>query len=525
MKCYYEVLNVPRDADIADIKVAYKKLALKWHPDKNLSNEDVAKEQFQLIQQAYEVLSDRQERAWYDNHREQILHGTNSGYEDSSLDVYQYFTSTCFKGFGDDDTSFYSVYRHVFENIAKEDLEYMDDKEEFCSIPMFGNSQSDYDAIVKPFYDYWTSYSTRKSFAWLDPYSINEARDRRTLKYIDKENKKVRQKARKERNENVRALVAFVRKRDKRVQEHAKLLEAKKLKNKQKHEKLKIQKQRERKEQLNNTGLEAEWTKFDNVQSELQEIEKSLAEQFSDDLTDSDAESENVDETLYCVACNKIFKTPKTFKNHELSKKHKENVSVLKNSILNEEQNMSDSICEDNYISDEEISDLDNLGINSDIDIDQPVKKSKKKSKKSRKTIQIAQSEESGNSDVDGPSNMEAAEGVNETTVPEQIDVDFSEGKAKQKKMKKTKQFKNVEENGVSNNNLAENRGSKKVNKAKAKTLAEEAMQIDTNHNCVTCKANFVSKNKLFEHLKKTGHGVYLPQSVVKNKEKKRIVK
>lgn len=64
MKCHYEVLKLSQDADNSEIKVAYRKLALKWHPDKNLDSPDEAKEQFQSVQNAYEVLSDPQERAW-----------------------------------------------------------------------------------------------------------------------------------------------------------------------------------------------------------------------------------------------------------------------------------------------------------------------------------------------------------------------------------------------------------------------------------------------------------------------------
>lgn len=45
--------------------LAYRKLALKYHPDKNPDNIDAAKEQFLLVQQAYDVLSDPHERAWY----------------------------------------------------------------------------------------------------------------------------------------------------------------------------------------------------------------------------------------------------------------------------------------------------------------------------------------------------------------------------------------------------------------------------------------------------------------------------
>lgn len=82
MKCYYDVLEVDRDADDDTLKKSYRKLALKWHPDKNIANETEAKQKFQLIQQAWEVLSDPQERAWYDKHRDQILRGNQSNYED-----------------------------------------------------------------------------------------------------------------------------------------------------------------------------------------------------------------------------------------------------------------------------------------------------------------------------------------------------------------------------------------------------------------------------------------------------------
>lgn len=82
MQCYYDVLEVERDVDDDTLKKSYRKLALKWHPDKNISSENEAKQKFQLIQQAWEVLSDTQERAWYDRHRDQILRGNQANYED-----------------------------------------------------------------------------------------------------------------------------------------------------------------------------------------------------------------------------------------------------------------------------------------------------------------------------------------------------------------------------------------------------------------------------------------------------------
>ncbi|GMH22993.1 hypothetical protein Nepgr_024836 [Nepenthes gracilis] len=72
---YYKVLQVDRNAKDDDLKKAYRKLAMKWHPDKNPNNKKEAEAKFKQISEAYDVLSDPQKRAVYDQYGEDGLKG------------------------------------------------------------------------------------------------------------------------------------------------------------------------------------------------------------------------------------------------------------------------------------------------------------------------------------------------------------------------------------------------------------------------------------------------------------------
>ncbi|KAH7676478.1 DnaJ domain-containing protein [Dioscorea alata] len=64
--CYYSCLGIRPSASSSEIRAAYRKLALKWHPDRNPNAAGEAKGRFQRIQEAYSVLSDEDKRALYD---------------------------------------------------------------------------------------------------------------------------------------------------------------------------------------------------------------------------------------------------------------------------------------------------------------------------------------------------------------------------------------------------------------------------------------------------------------------------
>ena len=74
---YYALLDIERDASTDDIRKGYRKMAVKWHPDKHASatadEKTEAEEKFKAVAEAYEALSDPNKRAIYDRHGEAAL--------------------------------------------------------------------------------------------------------------------------------------------------------------------------------------------------------------------------------------------------------------------------------------------------------------------------------------------------------------------------------------------------------------------------------------------------------------------
>jgi curved DNA-binding protein CbpA len=89
-RSHYETLGVSRDASLAEIRKAYRVLALRWHPDKNTGCDRAeAERRFVEIGAAYEVLSDEQKRAAYDRGGMDLVNAGSGGFGGSPFDFFR----------------------------------------------------------------------------------------------------------------------------------------------------------------------------------------------------------------------------------------------------------------------------------------------------------------------------------------------------------------------------------------------------------------------------------------------------
>ena len=101
---YYDILGVDKKAGAEEIRKAYRKLAMKYHPDKNKDNPKEAEEKFKELSEAYEVLVDQEKRARYDQYGHAGVEGTfrQGGFDWSDFthfeDISDIFSG--FSGFG-----------------------------------------------------------------------------------------------------------------------------------------------------------------------------------------------------------------------------------------------------------------------------------------------------------------------------------------------------------------------------------------------------------------------------------------
>lgn len=548
-RCCYEVLGVERDAGDEEIKKSYRKLALKWHPDKNQDNNEESTRIFTEIQQAYEVLSDPQERAWYDKHREQIIRGGDD-YVDNSVNLMKYFSASVYCGYGDDEQGFYAVYANAFRIIAKEDAEFATDED--LEVPEFGTSSSDYEEVVQPFYAFWQSYSTFKTYVWLEKYNIREAPNRRVQRLMEKDNKKIRDAAKKERNEEVRALVKFVRKRDKRVKAYLELLKEKDEERKRLTEQKRLEALRKR-EKMFEEYKEESWATLSGLEEDLAQMNTHLDSEFGkdNDVTESQSDDEEV-EQFYCVACDKAFKTEKALVNHEKSRKHKDKVTAIKREMAENEQEdshassllendlneINDDGPEEEYLNKRHYSveegSTDFVGI-GELNLMDSVELSTMRIKgnnrykvkvlheRKRALSGIGEGDLEGREEVDEDSESKGnGDDGEESTIRVESEKQISNSDGEQTLLREIrtttsdvdrekegdKENMELQESGNHNQSTgAVNRNKKSTERSKNSSAGGKE-PVTSTFKCNVCQASFPTRNKMFQHIKELGHAL-----------------
>ncbi|KAI0198681.1 DnaJ domain-containing protein [Astrocystis sublimbata] len=338
---YYELLGVDRAATDDEIKKAYRRKALELHPDRNYGDVENATRKFADVQAAHEVLSDPQERAWYDSHSDAILRGDDPADVDAAPEYHNVRLTTTEEIYtlmgrfnksvplDDSPNSFFTILRETFDRLAEGEYAAADwdttNATPVPEYPSFGES-SDADAYSRTFYSRWSNFATRLSFAWKDKWRLSDAPDRRVRRLMEKDNKKLREDAVREFNDAVRSLVVFVRKRDPRYVPNS---QSEAERQQILRDSAAAQAARSRAanaEKLNRVDAVADWAQSrgdDDHVSEFSEV----------------SEEESEIEEIECVVCNKTFKSEKQFEAHEKSKKHTKAVQQLRRQMKKEDAN------------------------------------------------------------------------------------------------------------------------------------------------------------------------------------------
>ncbi|KAF7928899.1 uncharacterized protein EAE97_009741 [Botrytis byssoidea] len=503
--CYYELLGVERQASDDEIKKAYRKKALELHPDRNYGNVETATAKFAEVQSAYEVLSDPQERAWYDSHRLSILGGGDPAEDDFADNVRITSAAHIISLIGKFDSSvpftdapngFFGILRETFATLAREENAACDwDGLEIVDYPDFGSAEDNYEDVVKSFYRAWVNFTTQKSFSWKDLYRTSDAPDRATRRLIEKENKRSRDEAKAEFNDAVRHLVLFARKRDPRFTPNSQTQEER-----QKILRDAASAQAARKRAANqakmNSYVVPDWANPDESEGVVEESSE-----------DSEVE------VIECVVCNKTFKSENQFEAHTKSKKHTKAVQAIQKQMRKENKSLH----------------LDTPREPKSSDLDDGFERLEVASENEKLESAIDDAtkfEEVGHSPYDHDLNAGKLDSpVKDDSDIDSLNDDYAPRAAVEERLAaavsgdahslETKDLvpgqdstKDIEQDTSSGPTLKKTLGKAKIKRAKKAAQKEPTGLQGENFKCanMTCHESFSSKTKLFNHIKEFGH-------------------
>ena len=475
------------------------------------------------MQSAYEVLSDPQERAWYDSHRDAILRNEDalSGEQyDHNIrittadDIMRMFTNLRGKlDFTDSDAGFYTVLRRTFDTLAREEqLACEWEGLDTITYPSFGHADDTYDDVARPFYAVWNGFATKKSFSWKDVYRYSEAPDRRVRRMMEKENKYFREEGAREFNDAVRSLVVFVKKRDPRFRPNTKS-------------------EAERQKLLRDITI-AQAARSRAANQAIKEQQETMPGWMKSgechEAENSDETEEVTQEQFDCVACKKSFKSEKQYESHEKSRKHVRALQYLKRQMQQEDEGFrlkelnATSAQQPDASSVVESDEAEVVhGIGGAVEQRDTIGSSNKESDQQFEVQRLGSSKASPNYSPSDISGLSAADDSPESSSSDEY---TTHERLEERIIGSPKEAVHKDIKHQDSDASAQPR----MGKAKVKRAKKAAQKSTANAGfgaavkCSTCQAEFNSKTKLFNHIEDLGHAQPVSKTARGGKGKKR---
>jgi DnaJ family protein A protein 5 len=395
--------------------------------------------------------------------------------------------------FSDSPSGFFGFVRDTFDQLAKEEeIAASWENVKANEYPTFGHKDDEYNDVVKQFYAAWASFATVKSFSWTDKYRLSEAPDRWYRRRMEQENARIRQDAKREFNDAVRSLVAFIRKRDPRYVPNT-------------------QSEQERQQTLREAAIAQanraraanaaklnddvpEWTKV----AERDELEGNLEEE----------EDEGPQEVLECVACNKIFKSENQWEAHEKSKKHQKAVRALQHKMRKE--NMHLDLEDEGIRSDEEFVLEEGDEIHDETaeagqtEAEDEISKQDDHATDSHTDVGDSADDTKHEQSKKESSPQKDARDNNRPKDEDSADEDYASLKTIQARMKAAI-LEDSDDDGRSQTSKPK-MGKAAQKRAKKAAASAAAQTAESTNKCEVCNETFPSRSTLFKHIKDEGH-------------------